>query len=75
MANNSVWYYNVFKHALRRSSTAEEIVESDMFDWRRLRYVRNGKLVPAMKKGHIGEPTEAEIEELRNEARNGKGAN
>ena len=71
MANNITWYNEIFKNGMRRPSGRSEITESNWLDWERLRVLKDGNLVPFMRKGHIGAPSEVDLEVLRNEVTKG----
>ena len=71
MADSKVWYESILKNGLRRSFGANEITESNPLDWERLRILKDGKLVPAMSKGHVGAPSVLDLDLLQDAAQKG----
>ena len=69
--NNRAWYDNVFKNGMRRSTGENEITESNSLDWQRLRILKDGQLTTFMPKGHMGSPSEMDLDALRREAEKG----
>ena len=70
-SDNRNWYDNIFKAGMRRASGEKEIAEGNPLDWERLRILKDGKLVPFMMKGHIGAPSEPDLDVLRAAAEQG----
>ena len=71
MADERIWYESILQNGLRRNLGISEITESNPLDWERLRILKNGKLVPAMNKGHKGKPSQLDLDILYAEAQKG----
>ena len=73
MANdNELWYENIIRKGTLRSSGVDEIAEENPLDWKRLRRLENGKLVPAIPGNHSGKPKIIDLDLLQDAAEKGE---